>query len=436
MATFVDPNSGAAKRQAVLDRLSAPGIQPVPVANRPAKVAADVVRNVNDFASAPFGFDNPVGKGLASLVGLPSIAKTLDNVAYGMPNTRGSGQARTLRPEAKETLAAVLPASPIAGKAAVQGAKVAGRELGPNAVNMAENYMRRTGGVLDIFAGEGSKTANLPKLAQAKTMQQQGVADPDIYRDTGWFAGMADKKWRYEIPDDKAQLRSGPESTTNAANYVDWIDEASSRENGVRLPLALDHNELFAAYPKLGATRVKVQDKLGGADGAFDSGDGPAGTVRLLDPYSQPASKGLDNRSIMLHELQHGIQGKEGFAAGGNPAGMISQEARPLLDDALGRIEAQMNAARQSGDRKSYEEAYNASTALMDPSGYEAYRRLAGEAEARLVQSRMNFTPEQRAASYPPGMMDVPVPMQIVRFDGPEQAAISQLSKQKTKARP
>lgn len=167
MANRLDPNSEEGRRQAVIDRLNAPSIQAVPVSNRPAKVAADVVRGVDNFASKPFGFDNPVGKGLSSLAGLPAVAKTLENLAYGMPNTRGSGQARQLRPEAKEAASMALPVAPAAGKAAVQGAKVAARELGPNAGNMAQRYMENTGGVLNAVKNDAGPLQEVLQQRQA-----------------------------------------------------------------------------------------------------------------------------------------------------------------------------------------------------------------------------------------------------------------------------
>ena len=50
----------------------------------------------------------------------------------------------------------------------------------------------------------------------------------------------------------------------------------------------------------------------------------------------------------------------------------------------------------------------------LDP--HQQYKRLAGEAEARLTQLRMNMTPEQRLKSYPLDMLDVPVDQQMVRY--------------------
>lgn len=55
-------------------------------------------------------------------------------------------------------------------------------------------------------------------------------------------------------------------------------------------------------------------------------------------------------------------------------------------------------------------------TGLYSPGELnDAYRRLAGEAEARLTQARMNMTMPERLASYPPDMFDIPPDRQIVR---------------------
>jgi hypothetical protein len=43
------------------------------------------------------------------------------------------------------------------------------------------------------------------------------------------------------------------------------------------------------------------------------------------------------------------------------------------------------------------------------------YRRLAGEAEARAVQARMNMSPAQRRATFPFDSYDVPQNALIVR---------------------
>ena len=53
----------------------------------------------------------------------------------------------------------------------------------------------------------------------------------------------------------------------------------------------------------------------------------------------------------------------------------------------------------------------------MTPADYrhKQYQRLAGEAEARNVQTRQDFTPEQRRAQAPWTTLDVPEDELIVR---------------------
>jgi hypothetical protein len=63
---------------------------------------------------------------------------------------------------------------------------------------------------------------------------------------------------------------------------------------------------------------------------------------------------------------------------------------------------------------------------ISDPSGYEKYKRLAGEVEARNVQSRLNLSPDDRRMLPPWKTEDVPLDQQIVRFgDGPAMSDVS-----------
>ena len=51
------------------------------------------------------------------------------------------------------------------------------------------------------------------------------------------------------------------------------------------------------------------------------------------------------------------------------------------------------------------------------------YRRLAGEAEARATQARMNMDMPQRLATFPEDSFDVPMDQLIVRYgDGPSMS--------------
>ena len=49
-------------------------------------------------------------------------------------------------------------------------------------------------------------------------------------------------------------------------------------------------------------------------------------------------------------------------------------------------------------------------------TAYGVYKSSAGEVEARNVQKRMNMTPQERAASFPPSTEDIPAGEQIVEI--------------------
>lgn len=84
-------------------------IRPTPKQYPMASMAADAVRGVAEFASKPFGYDNPPGEILSNVLSLPQIANTLDRVAYGEPLTTGSGQTTHLREDTIDAATALAP---------------------------------------------------------------------------------------------------------------------------------------------------------------------------------------------------------------------------------------------------------------------------------------------------------------------------------------
>lgn len=131
--------------------------------------------------------------------------------------------------------------------------------------------------------------------------------DGESRQNTGWFIG-PDNKWRFEISDSEADFIQLPAP-------------------GEKLPLSrvLYHPELYELYQNIGedievTTRVMPSHKLG----SFNKQDG------LLTLNAQYRDALLRNRpedremvetalGVLLHEVQHGVQGLEGFAVGGSP---------------------------------------------------------------------------------------------------------------------
>ena len=232
----------------------------------------------------------------------------------------------------------------------------------PKTLNMGFRGQRGT------FAGINALTADKEALAKAKAMIAQGVDPEDVWKETGWGRG-ADGKWRFEIDDSKINLHN--KHTRDVYNISD----------------AMDENDLLRAYP------IIKDDFL--AVGRNDRHLGDY-TMGMISDSTTPNQKSISIRrelsndgmiktdelkSVLMHELQHAIQEREGFARGGNP-----EQFRGFYKDP-----------------------------------YEAYRKLGGEVEARMVQNRMDLTPQQRRDIYPfavgrYGYEDIPKSEQIFNY--------------------
>lgn len=270
-----------------------------------------------------------------------------------------------------------------------------------------------------IFGGRLSKTADLEGLARAEKMAAEAenpiAARYKIHRETGWFQG-ADGKWRYEIPDDTAGIFGlSPDRAASSMQSVDDLSKAiiSKEDRGLRYSDVLQHPEVEAAYG-MGDKFASVRPMEAGTRGSLDPVYGIMSINSKLDPW--------EARSTALHELQHAIQRREGFATGGSPS-MFKEEFQQL-NAKVDEINKQMSAASKAGDLVTYHRLMDERSAMVPRInelqgkygivGEEPYRKLAGEVEARNVQARKDLTPEQRRASAPWTTEDVPRDQQVI----------------------
>lgn len=147
------------------------------------------------------------------------------------------------------------------------------------------------------YAGANANGANLESLREAQEMQQAGADMESIRKATGWHEGM-DGKWRFEINDSRMQLRA----------------DAADIPNYTTLGELVDAPELFEAYPDMADLSVTFHTLEDGQNGGYS---------RKFD--SIELSRDLKNRpeallNSLIHEAQHAIQNREGFASGANPA--------------------------------------------------------------------------------------------------------------------
>jgi len=478
-------------------KLSAPEMRPQP-RSRLAGLIADAMIGARDFADrarVPESVPLLGGQGVGSLF-LGRAPEEVNELSYGNSPFQinpYAGRTGSYVPEMKRGRGAqvfdALSLLPVPGARTVAGGLF-------GVVPGADSAM---------FIGPKAKTWDAAAAARALELEQAGVPAPSIWSETGTFRG-ADGKWRQEISDDAAKVRDynyTPQQALKSAQLQAMITGQDAGATSAMIPYAsktknqllaeykrtggeiadaamagdrdralqlsadraglddlfgamrnrpygpmsayLSHGDLGAAYPDVYRMHTRITDDISPALGEYVRGTDQIGEqIRLAN---KPQWSG--DKTIPLHELQHAIQAREGFARGGNPRSAADDVGQELLkaSERIRKIEADPSLFE---GRKAIDEAFDASIngritndefykiVAQHPivaeysklqsfrrdaprDGDEAYRRLAGEAEARATQARMNMTPAQRRAMFPYESYDVPLNQLIVRQGGGAQ---------------
>lgn len=312
----------------------------------------------------------------------------------------------------------------------------------------------------EIFIGEKSPLWDQDAAGAAVKMEKSGVSPVDIWKQTGTFRS-PDGALRQEISDVGSKFRGEKEMKELAASMKQEEEKikaaiAESKlhpdlfpkqltaaqkqarqqakdikarrtmedgpeyrvSRGNRAEFALEHPELYEAYPLLSGMDVQQ----GGGHSSFMASYTPGinendpGLVNIYD-------RGLKNdpRSSAIHEVQHAIQNIEGWGRGGSPTTAFqNQEAFDILnkmrkqllepltyeeyvkvfrldslpsDEAIGRYETYKKGLPDATKKMDAE--------LQRQAAKIYYDRLAGEAEARAAQARIDLTPQQRLENFP-----------------------------------
>ena len=276
-----------------------------------------------------------------------------------------------------------------------------------------------------MFIGALAKTWDAASNAKAVEMEARGVDPRTIWRETGNWRG-PDGQWRQEISDEPARYVGG--------------------QPGAPAGQVLQHPELSAAYPDVMQTPVYERPSTGTS--SYGQGRIEIGTAG-----------GGSEKSKALHELQHAIQEKEGFARGGAPEtarqlGFLKHPAvlEPLIDEyrilwrslkgqerpktpiGLSLRDEDIETFYESVEELKNPELRKKFTDILDridverqnvfgpDQGYmaairneQAYHRLAGEAEARVTQYRKDITKQKRREFFPEENYDIPLNELVIR---------------------
>lgn len=361
-------------------------------------------------------------------------------------------------------------------------------------------------GARNLDAAEEA-TTRLDNLSVAREMENAGKDAKTIKIATGWERG-ADSKWRYEVPDGKSVFQINPNdvnieeerkqikyrlskinSEINSArksrdfakvdSLVDEDEKLRSELANLKvlnfvssaMPLGTEsvtlslrnllddttYNDLVNAYDEISRIKVKLisSSDLAPLQGSYDD------KRSELDLFVNNTN---NLHSTLMHEIQHIIQGIEGFAQGGN--GTEIQQAIDQIKSKISDIlksDAYKKAINDFG--KEYEQKIDKevennysdleperkqavrmamrddalieykkkSPVLQRLSNLESelnvlrynpsykssyvYNNLSGEVEARNVEARINMIPEERRQSLASETEDVAREDQLFIYD-------------------
>jgi len=332
-------------------------------------------------------------------------------------------------------------------------------------VNLDERFNPASDDIRYSYAGASANTPAFMRdsLESARAMAAAGKSSEEIRAVTGWFPGKYDGKLRFEIPDDAAKWRVVDGQT--------YVSEAAGRNAKVRLGALLDHPELFRAYPDAESITVAFKGTDGGSFNPTANEITIGRYAALSSTESVGAAKMLNQSAIrtLIHEVQHWIQEREGFARGGssqypeqefarleklgrNKRNELNQKAieinskiralneqsmqspdwqsvrkSPEYVQAMADLEAQYeaNLGQTAALTQALRDLRQVTTRMTEDERFDLYLRVAGEIEARDVQDRMDLTPEQRKAVAPYSSENIAPEDAIVMFgaSGPQMSA-------------
>mgnify|MGYP003137691406 FL=1 len=298
-------------------------------------------------------------------------------------------------------------------------------------------------GVAGIFGGKLGRNAPHMKMRKFLELEKEGLSNEEAWKKTGVFRS-PDGELRYEIDDSGSVIAPDFENLPKFGKLGPVRGDEYTGATYEKAPGRITHKELKKAYPEFEEIRFERKE------GLRPKGDYKDADISLGYPGEMRIRGGLlDPKSTTLHELQHFVQGEEGFARGGTNTGMlwVNDELRPELIRETNRIIERMKipmsiedyAAQAWGSMKitpeiraDYKKYLKSKKDVGGPftgkyskfaqeqAAENVYLKLAGEAEARAVQKRRDLTLQERRQRFPLEDYDIPLEDLILRGVSPK----------------
>lgn len=264
-----------------------------------------------------------------------------------------------------------------------------------DAINSSDNIRFSLAGERGAAAADKAeeRTFRMDNLSVARKMEEEKMDAKAIKMATGWERG-ADGKWRYEMPDAKIK-----DTMDVGGGHIVKRYEDDMLWNGGKLSEVIDAPELFKAYPQLKDVRIETDAIMNDmpSNGEYNS---KTNTITIH------ADELKYMNGILNHEIQHAIQGIEGFATGGSPT-TIRGEVKKRFDEVTKQIKQLRAEGKEDEAKALIEKNRGLYNVYMKNDDFNSYKSLAGEVEARNVSARLNMTPEERRKSLAESTEDV-----------------------------
>lgn len=250
--------------------------------------------------------------------------------------------------------------------------------------------------------GVTSKVFDKNALAHAQVLEAAGTHQDEIWKQTGTIRG-AEGRWKQEISDRGVILKGD----LSFEHYL-------HAEGVAKLGNVLDHPELYEAYPWAKDMDVVLR-KGGGAS--------------YLTPNTIKIGRDNLDVSTLLHEIQHAIQDREGFAQGGSAAKVFAlnyekdiakhrKEFDKFVNDLKYRQANNEPTTREDVTKLNFYQKLFQTDAARRTAGIEEafnnYQRLAGEVESRNTETRALLTKIERRKISPRWTEDTTPSEQLV----------------------
>lgn len=263
----------------------------------------------------------------------------------------------------------------------------------PSSLNKAPRQEREK--ILESISESHNK-----KVAELEHFMQRESPMYKVWDETGWYKG-PDNKWRFEISDKNAKIKGGDIRDPRLGEKY-YVLEKIHQENpyGIDVNITsfkaadiLEHDALFKAYPGFKDYKIRLVKPQRPSDynkakisGQFNE---EFKTLDILVPDNANANEYVI--MSVLHEFQHAIQSKEGFARGAN-LNLTKDYLIGTLSDNLDYLLNQFKQSNDPGVKKILVEQimeeikYKDILKKMDPD--IIYGGSYGELEARMVEFR------------------------------------------------